>query len=148
MISKQDEWKKIPLRMPPEQHEETSEYAKDNNLSINSAILELADIGLQVVGRGKPESNIKILRLPSGVKRTVTGKLVSQFGIDYANENVAELKQDVERCVQIMSKSPKVKDRYMFFNKNILVYAGSNHIDIVDDGKGTLNWLTIEDERW
>lgn len=45
----------------------------------------------------------------------------------------------------LLSSSGKLKDRFMFLNKNVLVYQGNNHIDVVDDGVGSLNWLIVED---
>lgn len=43
----QDEWKRTQLRMPQEQYQAVTDYAKDNNLSLNSAILDLVDKGLK-----------------------------------------------------------------------------------------------------
>lgn len=45
-IQNQDDWKRTQLRIPFEQYDEIAEYAKNNNLSLNSAILELASKGL------------------------------------------------------------------------------------------------------
>ena len=43
---KQDNWKRTQLRMPFDQYDAISEYANKNNLSLNTAILELANKGL------------------------------------------------------------------------------------------------------
>lgn len=43
----QDEWKRTQLRMPQEQYQAIVDYAKDNNISLNSAILDLIDKGLK-----------------------------------------------------------------------------------------------------
>lgn len=43
----QDEWKRTQVRMPQEQYQAVTDYAKDNNLSLNSAILDLVDKGLK-----------------------------------------------------------------------------------------------------
>ncbi|MFA3129756.1 hypothetical protein KWG22_17240 [Acinetobacter pittii] len=49
-VISQDDWKRTQLRMPQEQYQSVVDYAERNNLSLNSAILELMDIGLQSKG--------------------------------------------------------------------------------------------------
>ena len=61
------------------------------------------------------------------------------------NPNLTELKDDIQDSLTLLSSSGKLKDRFMFLNKNVLVYQGNNHIDVVDDGVGSLNWLIVED---
>lgn len=141
----QEDWKRMQLRVPAKQYEDIINYAKDNHISINSAVLDLASVGLDVVERGKPISDIKIIRLPNGIKRRVFGKMVGKFDIDYTNENLSELKRDIESCLEIMSQSSRIADKFKFYNKRVAVHEGGHHIDIYDDGVGTLNWLTIED---
>lgn len=148
MNDTQEDWKRIQLRVPAEQYEDIINYAKDNHISINSAVLDLASVGLDVVERGKPISDIKIIRLPNGIKRRVFGKMVGKFDIDYTNENLSELKRDIESCLEIMSQSSRIADKFKFYNKRVAVHEGGHHIDIYDDGVGTLNWLTIEDHDW
>lgn len=142
---KQDEWKRTQLRIPNSQYELVNDYAESKDLSLNSAILDLINIGLDIVDRGQPPSNIKIYHLSNGIKRVVYGKLVNSFDLDYKNPNLSELREDIEYCLEIMKNSPKLMDRFKFFNKNVFPYQGNNHIDIVDDGVGSLNWLIIED---
>ena len=144
-IEKQDDWKRMQLRIPLNQYEEISNYAKDNNTSVNAAVLDLSSVGLDVVERGKPISDIKIIRLSNGVKRRVFGKMAGRFDIDFTNENLSELKYDIESCLDIMSKSARITDKFKFYNKRVFVHEGGHHIDICDDGVGSLNWLTIED---
>lgn len=45
-IQNQDEWKRTQLRIPQEQYDAVADYAKENNLSLNAAMLELMDRGL------------------------------------------------------------------------------------------------------
>lgn len=49
----QDDWKRTQLRMPQEQYEAVMRYAEKNNLSLNTAILELMDTGLKSKIEGK-----------------------------------------------------------------------------------------------
>lgn len=55
---KQDDWKRTQVRMPQDQYDDVVNYAEQNNLSLNSAMLELIDKGLtqqqQGVGMGLP----------------------------------------------------------------------------------------------
>ncbi|MEQ1324992.1 hypothetical protein [Acinetobacter soli] len=43
----QDDWKRTQVRMPQEQYEALMNYAEKNNLSLNTAMLELMDLGLK-----------------------------------------------------------------------------------------------------
>lgn len=79
------------------------------------------------------------------MKRVIYGKLANAFELDYKNPNLTELKDDIQDSLTLLSSSGKLKDRFMFLNKNVLVYQGNNHIDVVDDGVGSLNWLIVED---
>jgi|GEM_PF-6623087 len=42
----QKDWAKPQVRIPPELHQQVKQYAKDNDSSMNSAILELIKVGL------------------------------------------------------------------------------------------------------
>ncbi len=43
---KQDDWKRTQIRMPQDQYDDVVKYAEQNNLSLNSAMLELIEKGL------------------------------------------------------------------------------------------------------
>lgn len=45
----QDEWKRTQVRMPQEQYQAIVDYASDNKMSLNSAIIDLVDKGLNPV---------------------------------------------------------------------------------------------------
>lgn len=45
-MQKQDNWKRTQVRMPQEQYTAIANYAKANNISLNSAMLELMAKGL------------------------------------------------------------------------------------------------------
>ncbi len=143
----QDDWKRTQVRMPQEQYEAIVEYAAEHDLSLNSAMIELMDKGLTVAGRYATPSNIRIYRLKNGMKRVVFGKLVNSFDIDYTNPDLTELKGDIQYCLEILANTGSLKDRFMFFNKKVAVHEGGNHLDIIDDGVGSLNWLIVEDHH-
>ncbi len=44
---KQDDWKRTQVRMPQDQYDDVVKYAEQNNLSLNSAMLELIEKGLK-----------------------------------------------------------------------------------------------------
>lgn len=46
----QENWKRTQVRLPPELHDGIINYAEKNNLSLNSAMLELIDKGLNAKG--------------------------------------------------------------------------------------------------
>lgn len=83
---------------------------------------------------------IKVIHLPSNEKRIIYGELADQFDLDYSQE-LGGLKRDIEFALLILERlQPK-----LFSNKNIRVYEGGHHLDIINDGVGSLNWLIIED---
>lgn len=43
----QDDWKRTQVRMPQEQYQLVVNHANDNKMSLNSAIIDLIDKGLQ-----------------------------------------------------------------------------------------------------
>lgn len=49
----QEDWKRTQVRMPQDQYDSILAYAEKNNLSLNTAMLELMDIGLQSKVAGK-----------------------------------------------------------------------------------------------
>lgn len=48
-IQNQDEWKRTQIRIPKDIYDSIVEYAEKNNLSLNTAMLELMDKGLSTV---------------------------------------------------------------------------------------------------
>lgn len=46
LLQTQDTWKRSQVRLPPSLHQAVVEYANDNNMSLNTAIVELLDNGL------------------------------------------------------------------------------------------------------
>ena len=54
----QDDWKRTQVRMPQEQYEVLMSYAEKNNLSLNTAMLELMDLGLKSKIEGKSGHSI------------------------------------------------------------------------------------------
>lgn len=43
----QDDWKRTQIRMPQDQYESLMHYAEQNNLSLNTAMIELMELGLK-----------------------------------------------------------------------------------------------------
>lgn len=86
---------------------------------------------------------IKVINLPSNEKRIIYGELADQFDLDYSQE-LGGLKHDIEFALPILKRlQPK-----LFSKKNIRVYEGGHHLDIINDGVGSLNWLIIEDHPY
>lgn len=144
-VVSQDDWKRTQVRMPHEQYDMIVEYAQNKDISLNSAMLELMDNGLTLMKKQELPANLRIIRLDNGIKRVIYGTLVNRFDIDYNNPNLSELRDDIDYCINILANTQSLKTMMMFFNKEIIVYQGGHHIDVVDNGKGSLGWLTIED---
>ena len=79
------------------------------------------------------------------MRRVVSGSLANSLKLDWTKP-LSELQQDVELALDALSRTQGFfKNLMMFATKNVRVYRGGNHIDIVDDGKGSLNWLFVGD---
>ena len=80
--------------------------------------------------------------------RIVKGQLINDFIIDYSKP-LDEIKDELDQLLDywLMTYSEKVIQQIGRFPKSeeIEVYEGSNHIDIILVGKGSLDWLTVED---
>lgn len=141
----QDDWKRTQIRIPQNQYDEIVAYAENKEISINTAMTELMDNGLKVADSRVDPSDIdlRIIKLDNGIKRLVYGKFIKAFDLDYT-QDLTSLKADIELSLERLYDSSLLK-RLSFFNKNVIVYQGDNHIDIVDNGVGSLNWLIVED---
>lgn len=141
----QDEWKRTQIRIPQDQYDDIVAYAENKEVSLNTAMIELMDNGLKAAeSRVDPQDlDIKIIKLKNGMKRLVYGKFLKAFDLDYT-QDLTSLKSDIELSLQRLYASSLLK-KLAFFNKNVFVYQGNNHLDIVDDGVGSLNWLVVED---
>lgn len=141
----QDDWKRTQIRMPQEQYEDIAAYAENKDISLNTAMIELLDNALRVAqSRVDPEDiDVRIVKLKNGKKRLVYGKFLKAFDLDYT-QDIDSLKEDIELSLERLYNSSLFK-RLAFFNKKVFVYQGNNHLDIMDDGVGSLNWLIVED---
>lgn len=54
----QDDWKRTQIRMPQDQYESLMHYAEQNNLSLNTAMIELMELGLKSKIEGKSGRSI------------------------------------------------------------------------------------------
>lgn len=144
-VVSQDDWKRTQIRMPQEQYEDIVAYAENKEISLNTAMIELMNNGLMVAeSRVDPEDiDIRIIKLANGRKRLVYGKFLNAFDLDYT-QDLTSLKTDIELSLHDLRNSSLLK-KLAFFNKRVHVHQGSNHLDIVNDGVGSLNWLIVED---
>ncbi len=79
---------------------------------------------------------IKVINLPNGNKRIVSGDLLEQFDLDYT-QNLGDLKRDVQFALSVFQRTQPLE-------KNIRVVQDQHHLEVVDDNGG-LGWLMVED---
>lgn len=144
---KQDDWKRTQIRMPQEYYEKIMEYAEANNISLNTAMLELIEKGFATEGIGGRVSlsaaDVRIFNLKDGTRRVVFGKFVNSLDLDYS-QSLDALRRDIELALDALERSSFLK-QLLFMNKKVHVHKGSYHIDVVDNGKKSLGWLKVED---
>ncbi|MHA3105391.1 hypothetical protein [Acinetobacter sp. ANC 3791] len=111
----QDDWKRTQIRMPQEQYEAVMSYAEKNNLSLNTAMLELMDLGLKSKVEGKSGRSIYFNDLSCGE--------------DYPKEPLHERTARVEQMIsRIFYDHPE----YQLIN-----------IETINDGKKIRYWYSI-----
>lgn len=80
--------------------------------------------------------------------RMVKGKLINDFLIDYSKP-LGEIKEELEQLIDfwMATNSKDVIEQLGKFPKSgeVAVHEGSNHIDVILCGKGSLGWLTVAD---
>ena len=59
----QDDWKRTQVRMPQDLYSDLMQYAEKNNISLNSAMIELMDRGLEQSAMQEPSLREEIIEL-------------------------------------------------------------------------------------
>lgn len=59
----QDDWKRTQIRMPQDLYADLMQYAEKNNISLNSAMIELMDKGLEQSAMQEPSLRDEIVEL-------------------------------------------------------------------------------------
>lgn len=132
------------LRLPPELKDKIAASAKELNRSMNADIVaRLEESFLRNESSAPASSDVKIIHLKNGKKRVVYGKLLNTLDLDYTQE-LSALQNDIHLSLEVLSGS-SFWNSLKFFNKDVLVFKGDNHIDVVDNGKKSLGWLVVED---
>ena len=74
-------------------------------------------------------------------KRVVYGLLADAIEIDYTQKSLADISEQIKLALcKIERVVPKV-----FIGQSICVYEGGNHLDIINDGVGSMGWLIVEE---
>lgn len=129
------------LRLPQDLKEFIESEAKANYRTINGEIIYRLEQSRQ--SSDSNQADIKVVKLENGRKRLIYGKFVKVFGVDYSQDLVS-LQKDLQLAVDVFIQS-SLFYRIAYFNDSVYVYKGDSHIDIVVNGKGSLNWLRVED---
>lgn len=116
-VQNQDEWKRTQLRVPQDDYNKIVEYAELNKMSLNTAILNLIDIGLNT----------------AATKMKTTGRSIYFQDMncieDYPKEPLHERTARVERMISdVFYRNPQ----YQLIN-----------IETLNDGKKIRYWYSI-----
>lgn len=116
-IQNQDEWKRTQLRVPQDDYNKIVDYAELNKMSLNTAILNLLDIGLNT----------------AAAETKTTGRSIYFQDMncieDYPKEPLHERTARVERMIsEIFYRNPQ----YQLIN-----------IETLNDGKKIRYWYSI-----
>ena len=91
--------------------------------------------------RKENRMKIKVIKIDN-TRRLVKGKYADVLDLDYT-QSLSALRKDIEFALPDLLESLSLIDN-LTTSGNIRVYEGSNHLDIIVDGKGSLNWLIVE----
>ncbi|HFF8856267.1 MULTISPECIES: hypothetical protein [Acinetobacter calcoaceticus/baumannii complex] len=88
----QDDWKRTQVRMPQEQYQAIMEYAEKNNLSLNTAMIELMDKGLNGQTNINLEDYLEEIaeRMVEQTRRTSLQSLLPHTDINALTYNATE----------------------------------------------------------
>lgn len=84
----------------------------------------------------------KVLDFPEdGRRRIIYGPLACVFDLDFSQESLSTLGQQIQFTLDNLKRSvPEA-----FAGKKVRVYQGNNHLDVVEDGVGSMGWIVVED---
>ena len=84
----------------------------------------------------------KVLAFPEeGKKRVVYGLLAEAIDIDYSQKSLSELGEGMRLALSHGERlAPKAVG-----GQSMRLYEGGNHLDIINDGVGSMGWLIVED---
>lgn len=132
------------LRLPQELKDRIAESAKELNRSMNADIVARLENSFLLKDSSAPtNADVKVFHLETGKRRVVFGKLLNNLSLDYT-QDLSQLRDDIHLSLEVLSNS-SFWNSLKFFNKEVVVYQGDNHIDVVDNGEGSLGWLRVED---
>ena len=86
---------------------------------------------------------LKIIVLEDGTTRVVSGELLNQLSLDWTLP-LDELKRVIEYGLNYQNDLPALKKKRY---KNLIVYQGNNHLDLIDNGVGSLGLLRVADNE-
>lgn len=136
----------IKLRIPSTLKTMIEGNAERNHRTINGEVVFLLEQALSLTNANTGHPMIKILNVSDEqyrYKRIVRGKLANTFDINYS-QGLDELKIEIQLALECLIQT-SLKYKFLSLNKNVQVYQGGNHLDVIDFGKGSLDWLSIED---
>lgn len=132
------------MRMTQDLKDKIVESAKEHNRSMNADIVaRLEDSFLLKESSAPTNADVKVFHLKNGKRRVVFGKLLNNLSLDYT-QDLDQLRDDIHLALEVLSGS-SFWNSLKFLGKDVLVYKGDSHIKVVDNGKKSLGWLTVED---
>ncbi len=85
----------------------------------------------------------KVIILKNNRIRIVTGDILSDLEVDWSIDSLEKLVTIIEFTINAYGHTlPSLKNKTY---KDLKVYSGSNHIDIIDKNVGSLGLLRIDD---
>lgn len=118
--------------------------SKQTDAALIRLLENIPNLKAWITNQLKKESamKIKVVKMPE-VRRLIVGKYVDTLDLDYT-QSLENLQKDIELALPSLMANLSVFDNVADIG-DVLVYRGGSHIDIVLDGKRSLDWLRIED---
>lgn len=79
LLQTQDTWKRSQIRLPPSLHQAVVDYANDNNMSLNTAIVELLNNGLITSPTDQSDIPKKILNEIQAIKNATGNYIFTEW---------------------------------------------------------------------
>lgn len=85
---------------------------------------------------------LKIIRLDNKTVRIIRGELLRELKLDWSIKDISKLRKLIEFAISFEADLPALKKvKY----KELSVYEGGNHLDLMDKDRSSLGLLRIED---
>lgn len=96
-----------------------------------------------ILENGDDDMKVRVLKLNPNTRRIITGEMIPMMDIDWT-QDLTSLKRDAQHAIDYLIELPIFSKRLKKEDRTF-IYEGSNHLDLVIDGKKSTEWFVVRD---